>query len=454
MKKIVYLFFIIAIISACSSDDETNKSIEVDKEQLNQTVYADETQSKSGVSFTTTAAWTSSITETTTKSLKDNSTPENWVSVTPDRGDKAGNYTITINLTPNYTGAERSATITISCNGETIEIKITQEATDKDGVKPVEKEVDVYVAGLTDVSGKSTAMYWKNGEAVILGQYNSSANDIVVTGGNVYVVGDEINEGIYDAVYWVNDKKMVLGNGTYNSHADAIHVLGTDIYIVGYEERYSETGGWYDVPKCWKNGIEMPLSLNFTHNDAWPRPHSCRAVDITSSGNDVYVACDINVGDSLAYWKNAEAQFVPTKYNSIYIDGIAVNGSDVYLAGTATNIKLYDIATYWKNKTEVRVVTEVGYSGLDDIFIAGNDVYLVGSDGKNACYWKNKEKIIFDKKDITSFSSIYVLDNNIYLCGDYESDNEPVMTGKYWINKEMYSLGKYSTANSIFVVKR
>ena len=132
--------------NACSGDDEDdNKSIEVVAgQQLTQNVYADEEKGSSGVSFSTKGAWTSSITETTAKSgqkseVSSTSSSPNWISITPDRGDKGGDYTISINLEPNYTGEKRSVTITIRCNGETIEIKVTQDAITKDGEVPEEK---------------------------------------------------------------------------------------------------------------------------------------------------------------------------------------------------------------------------------------------------------------------------------------------------------------------------
>lgn len=54
-----------------------------------------------------------------------------WVSITPDHGDTAGTYTISITLLPNYTGEERKAEIVITCGDTTIVITIVQSATDK-----------------------------------------------------------------------------------------------------------------------------------------------------------------------------------------------------------------------------------------------------------------------------------------------------------------------------------
>ncbi len=133
--------------TACSSDDNEEKAIEVpEKEQLVQTVYADGTEGKSGVTFTTSGAWTSSIVETTQKST--GNTQADWVSISPDNGNKAGTYTISISLSPNYTGADRSSTITIVCGNDKIEIKVTQTGKTATGEIPEENDdVDIYVAG-------------------------------------------------------------------------------------------------------------------------------------------------------------------------------------------------------------------------------------------------------------------------------------------------------------------
>jgi hypothetical protein len=144
-----FKFFLTLIVAmflaftACEKDEE-NKAISVaEPQQLNQSVFADEEQGKN-VDFKTDGAWTASVTEQAEKAIK--STPA-WISVTPDHGDAAGNYTINIGLLPNYTEKQRSATITIICNGEKIEINITQDSKDKNGetlLDPEKEDITKY----------------------------------------------------------------------------------------------------------------------------------------------------------------------------------------------------------------------------------------------------------------------------------------------------------------------
>lgn len=92
------------------------------RENLSQRVDATATEG-SGVTFTTDGAWTSVI--NTTRSN------DEWVFITPDHGDSAGTYTISITLAPNETGVERRAEIIITCGETNIVITIVQSATDE-----------------------------------------------------------------------------------------------------------------------------------------------------------------------------------------------------------------------------------------------------------------------------------------------------------------------------------
>ena len=77
-----------------------------------------------GVTFTTTGAWTSQVVPATKGS------EPMWVSISPDHGDEAGTYTITISLEANDTGEDRKADIIITCGAQKITISITQVATE------------------------------------------------------------------------------------------------------------------------------------------------------------------------------------------------------------------------------------------------------------------------------------------------------------------------------------
>lgn len=133
----IILFVVTAMFASCSkngNDDSSN--VKVTGGQVDQTVYADDTQGQGKVTIKTAGAWTSTITETPVTKAE-NRAEATWVSISPDHGDAAGDYTISISLADNYTGSDRKATIAIICNDDKIDITIMQKGTDKDGEIPV-----------------------------------------------------------------------------------------------------------------------------------------------------------------------------------------------------------------------------------------------------------------------------------------------------------------------------
>lgn len=132
MKKLFILFTAAALcLTACDDgNDDGAREITVNVgSSLTQTAYADETISGNGVTFTTVGAWASAITETGSTRA---SSPD-WISISPDHGNSAGQYTIIITLGTNYSGTDRTAEIVITCGNDEITVTVTQKATKKDG---------------------------------------------------------------------------------------------------------------------------------------------------------------------------------------------------------------------------------------------------------------------------------------------------------------------------------
>jgi len=140
--KTVAIIFIAALLSVSCSKDDSNEDVRITKGEQNQELYANDTES--GVTFSTNGAWISSITGDATRGT----TPD-WVSITPDHGNSAGTYTIDISFTENNTGADRKATIIISCNGTNISIAINQKCTTKTGKDEIDPSMLPYVGEWT-----------------------------------------------------------------------------------------------------------------------------------------------------------------------------------------------------------------------------------------------------------------------------------------------------------------
>lgn len=129
MKVMRYCFAAIAALLIMVSCDQIiggdgQLIIDPVKDALLEQTVGSETLSAEGVSFTTTGAWTSQVVPSTKGSQP------MWVSITPDHGDEAGTYTITISLEANDTGEDRKADIIITCGNQKITITITQVATE------------------------------------------------------------------------------------------------------------------------------------------------------------------------------------------------------------------------------------------------------------------------------------------------------------------------------------
>lgn len=139
MKKfhaILSLMGAIAFI-ACSDDNggEEGKDIQLAPgTSKDYTIFADETSGtpSEGISFTTTGPWRATVAET----RADVSEGSSWVTVSPDHGDAAGDYTITIALEVNTTGKDRRATVMIECGGTKITITVEQKGTTEEGEIP------------------------------------------------------------------------------------------------------------------------------------------------------------------------------------------------------------------------------------------------------------------------------------------------------------------------------
>lgn len=141
MKKLFLLLFTVCCVLTACSDGEGNEPKEIvlgEGTQTTQTVYADDTANKGeGIKFTTTGPWTAEVTEVVTRAA--GSTVE-WLKLNQYSGDKAGDYTLTLTLTENLTGADRKAVIKIICGTTTITITVEQKGKKEDGTVPDDDE--------------------------------------------------------------------------------------------------------------------------------------------------------------------------------------------------------------------------------------------------------------------------------------------------------------------------
>lgn len=131
MKHIILTLISLAVIFiSCSDNNDDPETITISKDQLNQTVYADNTEK--GITFTATEDWRTEVDYTGTKATE---AAEPWVTLDPASGG-AGEVTIKVTLSVNRTGADRIAKVRIVCGGTTITIVIEQKGETEEGKIP------------------------------------------------------------------------------------------------------------------------------------------------------------------------------------------------------------------------------------------------------------------------------------------------------------------------------
>lgn len=124
--KLLFCLFAVALVSGCE-DDNGYKYFDVKNESaLEQTVYAGETQAPMPIEFTASGAWTSSIEYSTngSASARADASSSGWITLDPDRGEAAGDYSVNIYLDPDKGEDVYMAVISFICNGEVLEVRI------------------------------------------------------------------------------------------------------------------------------------------------------------------------------------------------------------------------------------------------------------------------------------------------------------------------------------------
>jgi hypothetical protein len=266
---------------------------------------------------------------------------------------------------------------------------------------------NVYVVGTVSNSTSQSAAYWINGTLTMLpppsGMANSSAAAVAVSGGNVYVAGSASpRTGFGRAVLWVNGTPTTLPppSGMTNQGAAAVAVSGGNVYVAGSAQSSQNWAAY------WVNGAAKLLSIPGGQTiDAY-------ADGIAISGGNVYISGNADFGirgsGAAVSWANGGGTTLPLPSDWMLYDytaaaaGIAVSGSDVYVAGGGVNNLGSMNATYWMNGTPTALPMSgtmpdsSAASFANGIALSGSDAYSVGyaEDSafgveRTAAYWVN-----------------------------------------------------------------
>lgn len=236
---------------------------------------------------------------------------------------------------------------------------------------------DVYVGGVVfNTPGINTAAYWKNSTETDIGPATgiSWGFQPVIQGSDVYVPGyflDTTARGIFP-VYWKNGRQIAV-EAFPRGEATGIAVSDTDIYVIGNTFDFRS-----DTAHLWKNGVRV-LDRNSSNG--------VRFSQILLSGGDVYVA---GFQGYEIYGKQSVE--LPSAGG---IRWMCISGRDVYATGWSLDSINHPHPAYWKNGVLVRlpVYPSLGYTQSFGIAVAGSDVYVAGAvdvnNGQTGVYWKN-----------------------------------------------------------------
>jgi len=209
---------------------------------------------------------------------------------------------------------------------------------------------DVHALGTTYHGSLYAYYYWKNGE-LIMSSLTGSYNAITVSNGDVYIAGAIDGK----AVYWKNGIPQTLENGTL---AQSISIEGSDIYVLGYEETYGEESILtITTHKYWKNGKQTILGKG-SDNDHHLSFRKIVAVsgDVYVCGGETFVSANHDYLEYASYWKNGAVIHLNNGVEPSSAIGIAVHGNDVYTAVMETNGATHKPVTWlYKNQTPIRL---------------------------------------------------------------------------------------------------
>lgn len=199
---------------------------------------------------------------------------------------------------------------------------------------------EVYAVGYENTN-PTTPKLWQNGVSISLATNpigNFKATGFSYVNGNLYVSGTETFGSSSRALYWLNGVPVYLtaliANNT-NAAANDIFVSGTDVYVCGK--------GIAGFPTIWKNGTEIIYQGNGILRGVL---HSIKVV-----GTDVYTAgaeSPSAIGETAKYWKNG----VPVTMDGLIVTSTAyslfVLGANVYCGGS-NQVGIDNKPLIWKN---------------------------------------------------------------------------------------------------------
>jgi hypothetical protein len=289
----------------------------------------------------------------------------------------------------------------------------------------INNQADVYVAG----SKNGQACYWKNSQLVSLDSglfSHTEANKIIISGGDVYVLGKFRDENQISILFWKNGILTNLSNALISANERLLtididmEVVGNDVYFIGYTETTTSNDTSYNF--CyWKNIVKTVLS-----NDIRSITNK---IEIKVIANSIYITGSNN--NKYGYYINTNF------YEARSSNGLVVKNSDVYFYLNDNNSNVTNLKNL---NTNVSTTFSVN-NWVSKMTFENNNFYYL--DGDNLY----KEGAILITNNVWDFS---VFDNNVYkIIGVETNDSRLLQINDTTVMSA--SSGEYF--NSLFIVQ-
>lgn len=168
---------------------------------------------------------------------------------------------------------------------------------------------------------------------------------------------------------------------------------------------------------------------------------------IVVTKNGVFVGGSGSDGSRIKarYWQNGTiTKLGPAANTYAELQGMSVNGDDVYAAGTSRTNNINNIACYWKNGSIVYIGPDNDNTFAATILATGNDVYAGGFRYISTpalttpYYWKNGVATQLDTAG-GYVSGIALNNDDLYISGALrETTDKPKAV--YWLNGIVHPL--------------
>lgn len=251
----------------------------------------------------------------------------------------------------------------------------------------------------------------------------------------IHIVGHDSDYNTLESLYWKDGTQSLLGTEDGGGYADGIIADGSDIYVTG--DRFDEQ----TTVVYWKNGIQADLTEL--------RKKYIIAKITIESGSTYMAGIDKTEKRVPLFWKNNETPIpleLPENSSIQNIMDIEVIGDNCYVLGAIFNKDKLLKMILWKNGKALQIIDGTDHTGKSRLYKHDNNIFILGEenldnnltptptvwnkDGQATRFQHEKEDIVI-RRMITDGRDLHTV--------GFKFDNEYIKAA-YWKNgKEVWS---------------